>query len=97
MRLFIQLSTFSNYHYFGVSILIYVYMGKICIIYVCVFSLQLLTDLNYGVAMDEVLKLNAREQPTYMYQFNYKSWTDWRPKWMGETAVLSIVPVDIWR
>ena len=43
----------------------------------------MITDLNYGVGMDRIVKQQAEWAPTYMYVFNWKSWNDWLPWYMG--------------
>ncbi|KAI0239442.1 Neuroligin-4, X-linked [Lamellibrachia satsuma] len=45
--------------------------------------INMLTDLQVGVGMDQVIKMQSLYEPTYVYQFNYKSWNDWLPRWMG--------------
>ena len=45
---------------------------------------QMLTDMQYGWPMDYVVKKNAEEQDTFMYQFNYQSYSDYVPRWMGK-------------
>ena len=44
----------------------------------------MLTDMQFGWPMDYAVKKNAEHQPTYMYQFNYQSYSDWVPRWMGK-------------
>ncbi len=44
---------------------------------------QFTTDLDVGVGMDTVVKLQGEKQPTYMYQFNFKSQNNWVPGYMG--------------
>ena len=45
---------------------------------------QMITDMWFGMPMDEAIKLQCDYQPTYQYQFNYKSWEDWVPKHLGD-------------
>ena len=44
----------------------------------------MLTDMRYGTWIDQTVKQTAENLPTYMYVFNYRSWEDWRDKWMGK-------------
>ena len=44
---------------------------------------QLMTDLEVGRAMDRVLKWGIEHSPQWMYQFNFNSWNNWLPDWMG--------------
>ncbi|ELU03558.1 hypothetical protein CAPTEDRAFT_225804 [Capitella teleta] len=46
---------------------------------------NMITDLQYGTGMDYVAKQQSQSgrEPVWMYDFNYKSWTDWLPNWMG--------------
>lgn len=43
----------------------------------------LMTDLNFGIGMDKVVKQQSDYAPTYMYVFHWKSWTDWLPWYLG--------------
>ena len=44
----------------------------------------MITDLEYGAGMDTVIKMQADYMPNYVYEFKYKSWHDWVPKFMGK-------------
>ena len=44
---------------------------------------QMVTDLNYGIGMDRVVKQQSDWSPTYMYIFHWKSWNDWLPWYLG--------------
>lgn len=50
----------------------------------------MVTDLWYGMPMDEVIKSQCDYEPTYMYQYNMKSWNDWVPKHLGKNLVRNI-------
>lgn len=45
--------------------------------------LQLMTDLDVGIGMDEVLKIQSQHEAQWMYQFNFNSWNNWLPDYMG--------------
>ena len=46
---------------------------------------QLWTDIEVGRSMDRALRYGTEgEAPQWMYQFNYNSWNNWLPDWMGE-------------
>ena len=47
---------------------------------------QLISDLDYGAGMDYVVKQQCEYEDAYFYEFNYKSWNDWSPKWMGKPS-----------
>ena len=56
-------------------------------VFICMFLLfQLISDLDYGAGMDYVVKQQCEYEDAYFYEFNYKSWNDWSPKWMGKTS-----------
>ena len=43
----------------------------------------MLTDLNYGIGMDRVVKQQSDYAPTYVYVFRWRSWNDWLPWYLG--------------
>jgi neuroligin len=45
--------------------------------------INMMTDLNYGIGMDRVVKQQSDYSPTYMYIFHWKSWNDWLPWYLG--------------
>ncbi len=45
-----------------------------------------MTDYEFGVGIDTVAKQNQEKENTYMYSFEYKSWNDYLPHWMGELS-----------
>ncbi len=57
--------------------------GQLCQNAKC-FSFQLVTDYEFGVGIDTVAKQNQQQENTYFYSFEYKSWNDYLPHWMGE-------------
>ena len=47
-------------------------------------NFQMISDLDFGAGMDFVVKQQCVYEDAYFYEFNYKSWNDWAPKWMGK-------------
>lgn len=45
--------------------------------------LDMVTDLNYGIGMDRIVKQQSDFSNTFMYVFNWKSWNDWLPWYLG--------------
>ena len=45
----------------------------------------MITDLEYGTGLDYLSKQHSESgrEPVWMYDFNYKAWSDWLPNWMG--------------
>ena len=56
-----------------------------------ILILQLVTDYEFGVGIDTVAKQNQEKENTYVYSFEYKSWNDYLPHWMGKPVDLLIV------
>ncbi len=44
----------------------------------------MVTDYGYGTGMDTVIKQHAEYESSYMYVFEYKSWTDELPWCYGQ-------------
>ena len=44
---------------------------------------QFFTDVEVGIGVDSVVKQQSETSTTWMYQFNYNSWNNWLPDWMG--------------
>ena len=42
-----------------------------------------MTDIEVGRAMDRALRYGIEHTSQWMYQFNYNSWNNWLPDWMG--------------
>lgn len=47
--------------------------------------INMMTDLEYGVGMNYLIRQHSAsgKEPVWMYVFDYKSWSDWLPYWMG--------------